>query len=657
MSLQQLMGRWPWAGSGSWRPALPTRALRQYFAYHGVWAVGVRVLRQWSIRRKILTVLALMGLPLVPMTVALVLQQAQLVAQAEQQLLGAEVADAADALHDELRELQGAVDERQPTDVQSAAARLGQLAAAVAEARHSQPSLTTVWEAAEPTMRRAIDPDGLSAPARSEAIRDGLLAVGTLRSAAVDASGVTLSRQRSLSHRATLGFATAPAIMLELSLLHRDLLRTESRPAGAAAEPGPAAEALRRVARLELLTEQMAESVVGLAGDSDPAPEAALVSMRHLVAALQGGPADRRHAALEVSAMHDLQVLRESMVTRVIGQVRDDLETAERLRAWLYAGLTLSMLLSLYLVYAFFLVMRGGLQVLHEQMRRMAQGDLTVRPVPLGGDEVADTMRAMSTSMERLSDLLSSVRVGVGSVSQAAQQVAAGNGDLRTRSKRAAETLQGVVEGVTRYTRQLEACGRQVEQVVTAIQALRLESARNREQMERLTASMTELRQRSHAIVDSVRLIDSVAFRTNILALNASVEASKAGEAGRGFAVVAQEVRSLALRSAEAARCITEIVSGSAQHIEHSGVLAEATGRSIADSDGHVDRIHHAMVDVASLTRSGEHESTAILEQVRELREATDNNLSLVEQLATASLSLRAQGERLTLKIGQFKLN
>jgi methyl-accepting chemotaxis protein len=310
-----------------------------------------------------------------------------------------------------------------------------------------------------------------------------------------------------------------------------------------------------------------------------------------------------------------------------------------------------------YLLFCSFLVMRGGLNQLNHQMQRMAEGDLSARPLPVGGDEVAATMQAMNTSLVRLSDLMAAVRVGVGGVNQASSQVAAGNLDLTTRNRETATSVASVVEGVTRYAAQLEACGRQVEAVVNTVQELRLESARNRKQMARLRERMTALRAKSREIGEIVTLIDAIAFRTNILALNASVEAGKAGELGRGFAVVAQEVRSLALRGSESARRIGDIVMRSTDDIELSGALAEETGLALAKADEHVDRIRLAVDDVAVLTRSGEKESGEILRRLTQIHDGTTKSLGLVEQLAHASTALRAQGERLAHKVGQFKLS
>jgi methyl-accepting chemotaxis protein-1 (serine sensor receptor) len=330
---------------------------------------------------------------------------------------------------------------------------------------------------------------------------------------------------------------------------------------------------------------------------------------------------------------------------------------AETEALWLYGTLAGTTGLAAYLVYSFFLVMRGGLAKLNLQMSRMAQGDLSARPQGLGGDEVADTLAAMNVSLARLSDLLAAVRQGVGAITHASKQIASGNAELSERSKRSAEGLDQLMAGVTRYTDQLQDCSRSIESVVTTVQALRLASMRNRRHVVQLQERMGALRESSRAIGEIVTMIDTIAFRTNILALNAQVEASKAGDAGRGFAVVAQEVRALATRSAESARRVSDIVAGSGLQIEQAAALADETGGAIQVADGQVDAIHLAMSNVARLTQQGDSESAAILDEISQLKNGTDKNLDLVHQLATAADALRTQGERLSYKVGAFKLS
>lgn len=664
MSLQNLMTRLGPATATSWTAWW--RGAREFFAYHGVWAPGVRTFRRWTIKTKILVVLGLMGMPLVPMTAYLVNEQNEIVQVAEWRLASAHFALAAGRLDREISGQWRAIDDGRAADLAPARELLAALSQRHAEAVAAGLPLTAEWQAAAPAIQLAVTGAGSAPASQAEALAGALIALDQLTHAGIEAGGLRFTRRRIQGHQAELAFDDMPEIACGID---RVRMLVSRRVRLSDATPGPALttvdhELNEQAARLQVLVEQAEGEMASLAQSQGAPARPQLSAVRSLLAMVMSR-ADAGAAGLDLAvyrgreraALQEVLRLRDDAAQVTLGLVQTDRDHAVRLRWMLFAGLLLSVALSLYLFYCFYLVMRGGLQALNDQMSRMAQGDLTARQSPLGGDEVADTMAKASTSIERLSDLLVSVRQGVGSVTQAAHQVATGNADLRSRNQRTAESLQGMVEGVTRYTGQLESCSRQVETVVETVAALRLESARNRKQMTRLRERLADLNRKSREISEAVRLIDSVAFRTNILALNASVEASKAGEAGRGFAVVAQEVRTLAGRSAEAARRIHEIVARSAEDIESGGLLADETGRSIEQSDQHVDRIHHAMGDVSRLTHSGESDSAAILAQVRDLREATEKNLDLVAQLATASQSLRAQGERLAHKVGQFKLS
>jgi methyl-accepting chemotaxis protein len=664
MNLQHLMTRLGPASATSWMAWWG--GAREFFAYHGVWAPGVRTFRRWTIKTKILVVLGLMGLPLVPMTSYLVKEQNEIVQLAEWRLASARLALAAGRLDREIGEQWRAIDDGRVVDLGRARELLAALTQRHEEAVAAGLPLAADWQAATPPIQLAVIGAGSAPASQAEALAGALIALDQFAHASIEAGGLRFTRRRSQGHQAELAFDDMPEIACGIDRV-RMLVSRRARLSDAASSSALATldhDLHGQVARLQVLVEQAESEMASLAQAQGTPGRPRLQAVRSLLE-LAEVRRDATAAGLDLTvyrgreraALQEVLHLRDEGAQVTLAQVQADRDHAVRLRWMLFLGLLLSVALSLYLFYCFYLVMRGGLQALNDQMSRMAQGDLTARQSPLGGDEVAATMAAASTSIERLSDLLVSVRQGVGSVTQAAHQVATGNSDLRSRNQRTAESLQGMVEGVTRYTGQLESCSRQVETVVETVAALRLESARNRKQMNRLRERLAELSRKSREISEAVRLIDSVAFRTNILALNASVEASKAGAAGRGFAVVAQEVRTLAGRSAEAARRIHDIVARSAEDIESGGLLAEETGRAIEQSDQHVDRIHHAMGDVSRLTHSGESDSAAILTQVRELREATEKNLDLVAQLATASQSLRAQGERLAHKVGQFKLS
>lgn len=679
-----LSGSFTWmsrtaSAGGSWR------ATREFFAYHGVWAFGVRAMRLWSLRMKMVLLVTVMSLPLLPLMVQQIIDRNHTVQLSAQRLAGLEVADAA-------YQLATALDQpRQALEVGASATatpgqpvRLTRLADAVAAANAQGVPLDAAWRAHLPMLERAVDGSSQSPTSKLAALTSARQSLVTLRQLAIAESNLLLTEDAGQSARTALAVQVLPALHRHLSILRglaarqAALLAQQPRPAaelhalllqaaGVSAEVRDLlAQADRTLGGVHGLALQPpaaaasapAAAAAGLAGDS------AVVLARHTLADLEAGmlaiePAiDLPHLRTDVAATAErLLDLQQAVERRVQHDLLSQQAEAQAQRRWLFGALALTTLLAVYLVYSFFLVMHGGLSKLASQMNRMAQGDLSARPQALGGDEVAETLQAMTTSLARLSDLLASVRHGVGAITQASEQIAAGNGDLRTRSRRSADGLDGLVAAVTRYTEQLQTCSQSVEAVVTTVQALRLDAARNRRQVQRLQERMADLRNNSREIGEIVNMIDTIAFRTNILALNAQVEASKAGDAGRGFAVVAQEVRALANRSATSARRVGEIVNRSTMDIEQGHVLADETSRAMVQADGHVDAIHAAMTNVATLTQQGDRESAAILDEIKVLKDSTAQNLGLVDQLAVASDALRGQGERLSHKVGLFKLS
>jgi methyl-accepting chemotaxis protein len=347
---------------------------------------------------------------------------------------------------------------------------------------------------------------------------------------------------------------------------------------------------------------------------------------------------------------------RLSLLSRLQAQVQaQQAQVAERL-SHLYLMLALSALLGSYLIFSAYRVLKGGLERVTACVQRIRQGDLSAFDQALGRDELGRIIDDLGLASQKLSDLLASAGLGVQAVSHAAQQVALGNSDLAQRNRASTDKVASAVEGVLHYTQQLEACRSEVQQVVNAVDALMRESARSRHQMSKLVDTMRTLSGRSNEIGDIVTLIDGIAFRTNVLALNASVEANKAGELGRGFAVVAQEVRSLALKAAQSAQRIGGVVHASTEDIGLSTALAQQAETQFGHMDAYVGRIKEASATVANMTREGEAESENILEELRHIKGGMDQNLQLVEQLHAASEALSMQSERLQIKLAQFKL-
>ena len=675
------------------------RGLKEFFAHHGVWAPGVRAMRLWSLRAKMVMLVAVLTLLLLPLMVHQIVERNATMHDSGLQLHGLRSSEAAYLLGRTMGAQRLALEHGTAPPADDSASLLRALQAEVQAASAAGLPLDLVLRAHLPAIERAVSTAVSSPAARLNALLSARVGLIELRRAALTASHLLLSPEPVVARRTTLVTETLPALHLELAKLQTLALRQaalhakDSRDATALhalllASASAASEAERLLAQAERTLALLPDLPAGLGGAaaagtsspgtfssstsspgmSSPGTQARADGRLPLIRALldrvsttmlgaEPLPDTAAHKQANEAAIGQLLALRSSLHAVVDAQLVQRQAAALAQRNGLFAALAVTLVLVAYLVYSFFLVMRGGLDRLNQQMDRMAQGDLSARPMPLGGDEVANTLRAMAESLARQSDLLASVRQGIATITHAAREIADGNGDLSARSRRTGEGLDLLVAAVTRYTEQLQPCSQLVESVVTTAQALRLASVRNRKQIRRLQDRMGSLRGSSREIGQIVSLIDTIAFRTNILALNASVEASKAGEAGRGFAVVAQEVRALATRSADSARRISEIVARSALEIEQSGALADETGASIVAADGHVDAVHSALSGVAALTQQGDREAAALLQQIKHLHEGSASNLALVAQLALASGALRGQGERLLHKVGLFKLS
>ena len=659
MSLTSLTSRIPPLAG-----AMPAwAALREFFAYHGVWAPGVRFLRNVSVRAKIGVVLSILFAALIPLSWYAASERSEIAAQAQRDLAAMRLDVATGDL------LRSMVSRRiappAASDVDRARAELQALVSAYDAALVTGLPMQLAWERNHLAIERAVAAAAGGAGAQ-EAVQSALSGLLDFHRSVTEYNAVFPNPDLGIRVHSVVAMTSLPNLLADLWRLREQAQRSLAAGSSTVADPQRHERLVALATALTSVERHLADAETNLrrlqpAADAAAPPLAAVHAYVGLVKSqvLAFEPSDVAQA-LEpafLAARGDAWSLRVQLLQR-LGEALEARRTdAAQVRNLTLGALAAALVVSMYLLYAFFLVMNGGMVEVNQHMERLAHGDLSARVNPHGEDEVARTLRSMTTGLTRLSDLFASVRHGVGAVTQATQQVALGNADLTLRNRSTAEGVQAVVAGVERYSAQIDASGRQVEAVVHAVQALRLESARNRKQMERLGGRMRALRLKSREIGEIVSLIDMIAFRTNILALNASVEASKAGEAGRGFAIVAQEVRALALRGAASARRISDIVTRSTDDIELGSELAETTVNSLAAADVHVDQIHRAMDDVAALTRSVNGETATILAKLTALQDDSAQTLRMVELLSTASDALRSQGERLAHKVGQFRLS
>lgn len=286
----------------------------------------------------------------------------------------------------------------------------------------------------------------------------------------------------------------------------------------------------------------------------------------------------------------------------------------------------------------------------------IASGDLTYHIEATSRDEIGDMLRALKEMNGSLLRIVSEVRTSTDTIATASSQIAAGNLDLSSRTEQQAASLEesaSSMEELTSTVRQNADNAKQANQMVVSASDYAVKGGQVVEQM---VGTMGSIKESSRKIVDIIGVIDGIAFQTNILALNAAVEAARAGEQGRGFAVVASEVRSLAQRSAAAAKEIKELIGASVENVDAGGRLVDETGQTMSQIVTAVKQVADIMSEIAAASA----EQSSGIEQVNtaiaQMDEVTQQNAALVEEAAAASSSMQDQAGKLAETVAVFKL-
>jgi methyl-accepting chemotaxis protein len=298
----------------------------------------------------------------------------------------------------------------------------------------------------------------------------------------------------------------------------------------------------------------------------------------------------------------------------------------------------------------------GPIRQAVELAETVARGDLRARIELIGTDETGQLLAALQRMNDALVHTVSTVRGNADSVATASSQIAQGNVDLSQRTEEQASNLQQTaasMEQLTATVKQNADTARQAAQLATSASSV---AGAGGEVVGRVVATMEDISASSRKIAEITGTIDGIAFQTNILALNAAVEAARAGEQGRGFAVVASEVRSLAQRSAQAAKEIKGLIGASVEKVAAGTALVGDAGRTMGEIVSQVKRVSDLISEISAASVEQTGGIGQIGDAVAQLDQVTQQNAALVEESAAAAESLKVQAVQLAQAVAFFTL-
>jgi methyl-accepting chemotaxis protein len=297
----------------------------------------------------------------------------------------------------------------------------------------------------------------------------------------------------------------------------------------------------------------------------------------------------------------------------------------------------------------------GEPETARDLVKAVAQGDLT-RDVPVRSGDTESLLAHLAAMRGALAHTLRELGSAAVQVSQASREIASGSADLSNRTEQQASSLQETAASMEQMNAALKQSAESAHQASRLAADASTVAAKGGQVVGEVVSTMDGISTSSRKIAEIIGVIDGIAFQTNILALNAAVEAARAGEQGRGFAVVASEVRSLAQRSAQAAREIKSLIGESVEKVEAGNRLVSDAGETMQEIVAQVKRVTTLIGEITSSTQEESSGIGQVNQAVAHLDQMTQQNAALVEQSAAAAESLSEQADRLQQALGAFKL-
>jgi methyl-accepting chemotaxis protein len=288
--------------------------------------------------------------------------------------------------------------------------------------------------------------------------------------------------------------------------------------------------------------------------------------------------------------------------------------------------------------------------------QQVAQGDLATEVPTQRADEIGQLLQALAGMRRSLAAVVGQVRNGAEGVATTSAEIASGNGELSQRTERQAAALQQTAASMEQLGTTVRHNADNAREANTLAREASTVAVQGGEVVGQVVETMKGITEASRRIGDIISVIDGIAFQTNILALNAAVEAARAGEQGRGFAVVAGEVRTLAQRSADAAKEIKALITESVQRIEQGSELVDQAGATMSDVVGSIRRVTELMGQISTASTEQSDGVAQVGQAVQQMDQGTQQNAAMVEQTSAAATRLQQQARELVEAVGVFRL-
>ena len=406
--------------------------------------------------------------------------------------------------------------------------------------------------------------------------------------------------------------------------------------------------------------------------EADKAQMARIASARKVMIDLRGQARELKQAGQQEQAITLVKQSYNPAVATYLQTLRDFVQQQQdsaaaqqraladsRMLTVQIAALAVGLLLLSIIVGAYYLIgsIQRPLQQANALAACIAKGDLSQHETVTRGDEFGDLLRSLYAMSHALGRMVHQVRQSTDSIAIASAEIATGNQDLSARTEQTSSNLQETAAAMEQFTSTLQHSAGSARQASSLALGATGVAQRGGEVVGQVVATMEDINHSSKKIADIIGVIDGIAFQTNILALNAAVEAARAGEQGRGFAVVASEVRSLAQRSAQAAKEIKQLISASVERVETGSRLVSDAGTTMTDIVQSVQRVNDIINEITAASSEQSAGVTQVNQAVGNLDQMTQQNAALVEESAAAAQSLREQADQLAQVVSMFTVN